>query len=127
MSQPFTRDEAKSAVWAQVEDFELPERIKMLFEVTVDMIRLVLNDAETDEALIDELTEAITAKGTFITDHIDELFANNAKAICDSPLREQVKYVLEQCGEEWFRECLLEEDADEAADRKTALGDNESP
>ena len=70
MSQPFTRDEAKSAVWAQVEDFELPERIKMLFEVTVDMIRLVLNDAETDEALIDELTEAITAKGTFITDQL---------------------------------------------------------
>lgn len=37
MSQPFTRDEAKSAVWAQIEDLSKPDQVKVIVEVLNDM------------------------------------------------------------------------------------------
>ena len=39
MSEPFTRDEAKTAVWAQVEDLDSEDQITALEEVIADMRR----------------------------------------------------------------------------------------
>lgn len=77
MSKPFTRDEAMSAVWAQVEDFEPRIQIVILQEVLADMMREYPPlDVQVEMLKADFEGKALNAKGV----HSDA-WAAAAKAV----------------------------------------------
>ena len=133
MSQPFTRDEAKSAVWAQLEDHNPLEKITMLREVIHDMEK-EFNVHKEDEELIKELVEGAKKHGDNLGHFVLSLKETQAECINDDGPEEMARFLVEEGGSNWVYETFgdvlreddefadrMNEDADEAADRAHAL------
>jgi len=139
MSQPFTRDEAKTAVWAQVEDFKGIEQITMLREVINDMQK-EFNTNKEDEELIVKLVAAAKKHDVTLDGFVESLLETRAECIIDDGDTEVARFLVEEGGADWvydtFGDYLREDDeefadrmdgdADEAADRKEAYSDGSS-
>ncbi len=122
MSEPFTRAEAKSSVWAQLEDLEPAERVAVLYEVAHEIQREFKTGASSEEA--DKLVKALEEKGVKLEDlHplISDGKERETDAIMGGVLWEAVDYLVDSGMAEELEELLKPGEADEIAELTEAI------